>query len=118
MAGKRNTKKMDVQLKCSLGRGGKEGKPGEIKALSEEDALELIKAGHAVEYTGVQPVDGAASERIMELEQTVADLRGDLAAVQEDCAAKLDQAKAYASALEDRCKAAGVDIADLTGTGK
>jgi hypothetical protein len=54
----------------------------------------------------------------MELEQTVADLRGDLAAVQEDCAAKLDQAKAYASALEDRCKAAGVDIADLTGTGK
>lgn len=118
MAAKKNTRKMDVQLKCALGRGGKDGKPGEVKTLPEDDALALIKAGHAVEYTGIQPADSAAGERVAELEKALADLHAELDAVREDCAAKLDQAKAYASALEGRCKAAGIDIADLAGTEK
>ncbi|UZP67664.1 hypothetical protein N1030_01475 [Desulfovibrio mangrovi] len=110
--------KMDVQLKCSLGRGGKDGKPGDIVSMPEDTALILIRDGLAVEPLVTAPADSGAAGQIAQLEQTVADLRGELAALQEDCTAKLDQAKAYASALEERCKAAGVDIADLTGTGK
>jgi len=110
--------KMDVQLKCNLGRGGKDGKPGDIISLPEEDGIALIKSGLAMEPTAVTPADSGAMARVASLEKAMADLQAEMDAVKEDCASKLDQAKAYASALEVRCKAAGVDIADLTGTGK
>jgi hypothetical protein len=110
--------KMDVQLKCSLGRGGKDGKPGDTVSLPEETALTLIRDGLAVEPLMPSPADSSASDKIAQLEKEKAELQAELDAVKDDCASKLDQAKAYASALEVRCKAAGVDIADLTGTGK
>lgn len=117
MAAKKIIKK-DVVLKCALGLHGKDGKPGTVVSLPEEQADALIKAGHAYEPAVGQSASSDASALVREMEQTIADLEKELATVREDCTAKLDQAKAYVVLLEDRCKANGVDIADLTGNEK
>jgi len=106
---KKPTEKLAVKLIHQLGFGDSAQKPGEVVELPVNEAVTLIKAGHAVEPAEPLVVNSDSSAfkmQIAELEKQLAEANARVFAAEADRDSKLAEAMEYGKGLE-------TEVADL-----
>ena len=114
---KKKKETIDIVLNGEL--HGKEVKTaGNVVKMEAKEARKLIQLGMARLPDGDtnKPSDNsdALKKRVKDLEADLKAAQKENKLLQEGCESKLDQARAYALYLEDKCRAAGLSIEEQT----